>query len=129
MATRSPRDVVEEFFARLEGDDRRETVDELFVEDAVITRPGATFEGPDAPAAFLAASAERYEWVAKRYDRWIECEDGVVSIGRLYGVDNDGERFDDVRYVDVYEVEDGQIARLDIWNDLTVDGVVPLDEP
>jgi hypothetical protein len=29
-----------------------------------------------------------------------------------------------VRYVDVYEVEDGLIRRLDVYNDLAVEGVV-----
>ena len=118
-----PRDVVEEFFERM-GDDRRETVGELFAPDAVITLPGARFEGPDAADEFLAFLEPRYDWAAKEFDRWIEAGDEVVSIGTLYGEDNDGEAFEGVRYVDVYTVQDGQIARLDIWNDLAVDGVV-----
>lgn len=119
----SPRGVVEEFFDRM-ADDRRETVGELFADVAVITVPGARFEGPDAADDFLSFLAPRYEWAAKTFDRWIECDDQVVSIGTLYGVDNDGERFEDVRYVDVYEVRDGLIRRLDVYNDLAVDGVV-----
>lgn len=119
----SPRGVAEEFFDRM-ADDRRGTVGELFADDAVITVPGARFEGPDAADDFLAFLAPRYEWAAKAFDRWIECDDQVVSIGTLYGVDNDGERFEDVRYVDVYEVRDGLIRRLDVYNDLAVDGVV-----
>lgn len=121
-----PRAVVEEFFDRM-SDERRETVGELFAEDAVITLPGATFEGPDAPAEFLSFLAPRYERAAKEFDRWIETGPHVVSIGTLYGVDNGGEAFEDVRYVDVYEVRDGLIRRLDVWNDLAVDGVVPVD--
>jgi ketosteroid isomerase-like protein len=115
--------VAEEFFARME-DERRETVGELFADDAVITLPDARFEGPDAASEFLAHLAPRYEWAAKEFDRWLETETAVVSIGTLYGVDNDGEAFEGVRYVDVYEVEDGRIQRVDIWNDLAVDGVV-----
>ena len=38
--------------------------------------------------------------------------------------DNDGEPFEDVRYVDVYEVDEGAIARLDVYNDLAVEEVV-----
>ncbi|WP_435197427.1 nuclear transport factor 2 family protein [Natronomonas sp. EA1] len=119
----SPRAVVEEFFDRM-GDDRRATIDELFHDDAVITLPGASFEGPDAPESFLAYLEPRYEWAAKEFDRWVVDGSTVVSIGRLYGVDTDGEAFGDVRYVDVYEVEGGRIAALDIWNDLAVEGVV-----
>jgi ketosteroid isomerase-like protein len=115
--------VAEEFFARME-DEHRDTVGELFADDAVITLPGARFEGPESASEFLAHLAPRYEWAAKEFDRWIETETEVVSIGTLYGVDNDGEAFEGVRYVDVYEVEDGRIQRVDIWNDLAVDGAV-----
>lgn len=124
--SREPRAVVEEFFERM-GDERRDTVGELFADDAVVTLPGATFEGPDAADEFLAFLAPRYEWAAKEFDRWIVSDAEVVSIGTLYGVDNDGDEFSEVRYVDVYEAEDGLIRRLDIWNDLAVDGVVPVD--
>jgi ketosteroid isomerase-like protein len=119
----SPRAVAEEFFARM-ADDRRETIGDLFADDAVVTLPGARFEGPDAPEEFLAFLAPRYEWAAKEFDRWIETDTEAVSIGTLYGVDNDGEEFSGVRYVDVYEVSDGRIQRVDIWNDLAADGVV-----
>jgi len=120
-----PRAVVEEFFDRMAEEERRQTIDELFAEDATITVPGGTFRGPEAPGEFLAFLAPRYETAAKEFDRWIEAGPHVVSIGTLYGVDNDGAEFDDVRYVDVYEVRDGAIQRLDVWNDLAVDGVVP----
>ena len=106
------------------ADDRRETIGDLFADGAVVTLPGARFEGPDAPEEFLAFLAPRYEWAAKEFDRWIETDTEAVSIGTLYGVDNDGEEFSGVRYVDVYEVSDGRIQRVDIWNDLAADGVV-----
>lgn len=119
----TPRAVVEEFFDRM-ADDRRDSIGELFADDAVITLPGARFEGPGAPADFLAFLAPRYEWAGKEFDRWIESGVEVVSVGTLYGVDNDGEEFAGVRYVDVYEVVDGHVTRLDIWNDLAAEGVV-----
>ncbi|MEE6209926.1 nuclear transport factor 2 family protein [Salarchaeum sp. III] len=120
------RGVVEEFFERMADDDRRETVGELFVTDAVITLPGATFSGPDAPQEMLAHFAPRYEWAAKEFDRWYVDVDrnAVVSVGTLNGVDIDGAEFAGVRYTDVYEVRDGRIARLDVYNDLADDGVV-----
>ena len=101
-----------------------EPIGDLFADDAVITLPGARFEGPDAPAEFLRFLEPRYEWVDKQFDRWIEDDPHVISIGTLYGVDNDGDRFDDVRYVDVYEVHEGTIRRVDILNDLAIEGVV-----
>ena len=122
--TQAARSVAEEFFARLDNADRRDTVGELFADNAVIIRPGRRFEGEKAAEEFLAASQGRYEWAAKEFDRWIEAGDEAVSIGRLYGVDVDGQRFEDVRYVDVFTVVDGEITRLEIWNDLSTEGIV-----
>jgi len=124
-----PRAVAEEFFERMAYDDRRETIGELFADDVMVTVPGDQFQGLDAPAEMLDFfGPPRYEWADKEFDRWIESTEGnggqVVSIGHLYGVDSDGEEFAAVRYVDVYEIRDGLIHRLDIWNDLAVEGVV-----
>lgn len=124
----SPRVIVEEFFDRMENE-RRGTIGNLFAEDAIISLPDATFEGPTAAYEFLDFLSPRYEWAAKELDRWIDSGDTVVSIGRLYGVDAVGNEFQDVRYVDVYEVRRGLIERLDIWNDLAVDGVVFAEPP
>lgn len=122
--SRTPRAVVEAFFDRMAEDDLRETVGELFAEDATITLPGATFDGPDAADSMLEWLAPRYAWAAKSYGTWIEAGDYCISQGTLYGEALDGERFEDVRYVDVYRVEGGLIERLDIYNDLAADGVV-----
>ena len=104
--------------------ERRGTVGDLFRPDATITLPGARFSGPDAADEFLAFLEPRYERAEKEFDRWIEAGSTVVSVGTLYGVANDGEPFSGVRYVDVYEVEDGRIDRLDVWNDLATEGVL-----
>ncbi|SDK58004.1 nuclear transport factor 2 family protein [Natronorubrum texcoconense] len=122
--TQTPRAVVEEFFDRMADADERATVDELFTSDAVITLPGARFDGGNAATAMLEWLEGRYEWADKEFDDWIESGARVVSQGTLYGVDSDGNRFDDVRYVDIYRVEDGQITRVDIYNDLAAAGVV-----
>lgn len=121
---KQPHTVVEEFFDRMADDTRRDTIDELFDVTATIALPGATFEGVDAPEAFLEYLEPRYKSAEKDFDRWIKSGSSVVSIGTLHGVDNDGNPFDGVRYVDVYEVDEGKIVRLDIWNDLLEDGVV-----
>lgn len=119
-----PRTVVEEFFDRMADDTRRDAIDELFDVTATIALPGATFEGADAPGAFLEYLEPRYKSAEKEFGRWIESGSSVVSTGTLHGVDNDGNSFNGVRYVDVYEVREGKIVRLDIWNDLLEDGVV-----
>ncbi|MBP1902884.1 ketosteroid isomerase-like protein [Halorubrum trapanicum] len=121
---RTPRETVEEFFERMGDPDERRTVGELFADDAVVTVPGARFEGPDAAASFLEFLTPRYERASKAFGRWTVDGDRVVSQGTLHGVDNDGTHFEDVRYVDVYEVREGAIRRLDVYNDLAVEGVV-----
>jgi ketosteroid isomerase-like protein len=121
--TPAPRAVAEAFFDRM-ADDRRRTAGELFVADPTITLPGASFAGEDAFMEFLDHLAPRYERATKSLDRWIESGSTVVSIGTLSGVDNRGEAFEGVRYIDIYEVADDRIERLDIWNDLLVAGVV-----
>lgn len=123
----TPREVVEECFDRMGDPDRRETIGELFADDAMIAFPGAEFEGSEAPDELLTWLEPRYEWAAKSFDRWIVAGPHVVSLGTLYGVDRDGDEFEGVRYVDVYEVVDGQITRMDVYNDLAVEGIVPVD--
>lgn len=122
--TQTPRDVVEEFFDRMADADERGTVGELFADDAVLTLPGAQFEGENAATAMLEWLEPRYEWAGKEFDRWIEADPHVVSQGTLYGIDNDGDRFEDIRYLDVYRVDDGRIVRVDIYNDLAAERVV-----
>lgn len=122
--TQTARSVVEEFFSRMADEDERGTVDELFAPEAVITLPGARFDGEDPATAMLEWLEPRYEWAEKSFGDWIETDDRVVSQGTLYGADNDGNRFEDVRYVDVYRVKDGRITRVDIYNDLAAEGVV-----
>lgn len=122
--TATPREIVEEFFERMSDPDRRDTVGELFADDAVVRFPGGEFEGAAAATEMLAFLAPRYEWVDKTFDRWIATGPHVVSIGTLYGVNNDGDEFEGVRYVDVYEVVGGEIERLDVYNDLAVEDVL-----
>jgi ketosteroid isomerase-like protein len=121
---RSARAVAEEIFDRMADDDRRDTIGELLADDVVVTIPGQHFEGPNAAAELLDAFGGRYEWAAKRFDRWHETPNVAVSQGTLYGVDDDGEDFEGVRYVDVFEVEDGLLVQWDIYNDLAADGIV-----
>ena len=124
MTTQTPREVLETLFERLADPERRDSATELFTETATIRRPGACFDGPNAPEAYVSAGDSRYRTIAKDVQRWIETDDEAVSIGTLYGVTADGEEFEGVRYVDIATVEDGRISRLEIWNDIEVDGVV-----
>lgn len=72
------------------------------------------------------ASRGRYRSVGKHRDRYETAEDGtlVYSIGRLFGENNHGVRFDHVRYVDRFRLRDGLIVEQWVWNDLAETGVL-----
>ena len=124
MTSSTPREVMETLFDRLADPERRDSAAELFTETATIRRPGARFDAPNAPEAYIAAGGSRYQTIAKDVQRWIETDNEAVSIGTLYGVTADGEEFGDVRYVDIATVEDGRISQLEIWNDILADDIL-----
>jgi hypothetical protein len=79
---------------------------------------GREFDSPRGPTAF---NKDRYRWVKKKMDRFDVCpgsdETIVYSVGTLYGEWPDGTPFEGNRYVDRFVVRDGQIVKMDVWND------------
>ncbi|WP_445680846.1 nuclear transport factor 2 family protein [Radicibacter daui] len=79
---------------------------------------GREMTGPADTAAF---NARRYKWVKKRMERTdVAGGDGhtvVYNLGTLYGEWPDGTPFEGNRYVDRYEVTNGLITRMEVWND------------
>jgi hypothetical protein len=79
---------------------------------------GREFDHPRGPTGF---NAQRYRWVKKKMDRFDVCpgkdETVVYSIGTLYGEWIDGTPFEANRYVDRFVVQNGQIVKMDVWND------------
>ncbi|WLT30714.1 nuclear transport factor 2 family protein [Geothrix sp. PMB-07] len=88
--------------------------------------PGAsiTFTGGRAfeHAADIASfNAQRYRWVKKRQTR-TDVAPGqdttvVYNTGTLYGEWPDGTPFEGNRYIDRFEVRDGLIISMEVWND------------
>lgn len=79
--------------------------------------------------ALVGDAAGRYRHAHKRRDRWDVCErsDGsvvVYSLGTLFGINLHGVPFEDVRYVDRFELRDGTITLQEVWNDLAASGVL-----
>ena len=99
-------------------------------EDVIITFTGGrVFDHPSGPTAF---NAGRYRWVKKKMDRFDVAHGAtgtiVYSVGTLYGEWPDGTPFEGNRYVDRFEVRQGKIVRMDVWNDsaeriLTLKGI------
>ena len=79
---------------------------------------GREYRHPSETAAF---NAHRYRVVKKKMERFDvvqgEGRTVVYSLGTLYGEWPDGTPFEGNRYVDRFEVEDGRIVRMEVWND------------
>ena len=79
---------------------------------------GMKFEHPKQSSAF---NATRYKWVKKKVGLLDACMDGnvivVYSFGTLYGEWPDGRPFEDNRYIDRFEIENGKIVKMDVLND------------
>ncbi|WP_417691696.1 nuclear transport factor 2 family protein [Roseibium sp.] len=88
-------------------------------DDVVITFTGGrVFSHPSGPTSF---NATRYKWVKKQMDTFdvAQGDNGTVvySVGTLYGEWPDGTLFEGNRYVDRFEVKNGKIFKMDVWND------------
>jgi len=72
-------------------------------------------------AAITAFNGQRYNWVKKQLGQfdWTEHPDHTVvySNGTLYGEWPDGRSFAGNRYLDRFEVRNGKITHMDVWND------------
>ncbi|MCC6007362.1 MAG: nuclear transport factor 2 family protein [Rhodobacteraceae bacterium] len=66
----------------------------------------------------VAWSKPRYRFVVKTFERFDAMDDVVYSLGSLRGEWPDGTAFDNVRYIDRFELKDGLILRQDVWNDM-----------
>ena len=70
----------------------------------------------------VSGAAGRYRWVKKHRDHYSVGTDAqgrtvVTSRGRLFGENLHGVPFRDIRYVDVFVLEDGLIREQHVWND------------
>jgi len=70
----------------------------------------------------LAWAKTRYQRVEKTFAYFDESWQGdrtvVYCSGNLNGVYPNGTAFDNIRFIDRFEVVAGQLARQDVWNDL-----------
>lgn len=91
-----------------------------YMDDAVVITftGGRIFHHPSGPAGF---NAMRYKWVKKdmrQFDVAPGAEGTVVyATGYLYGEWPDGTPFEGNRYIDRFEVRNGKIVKMDVWND------------
>lgn len=115
----APAEVVRAFLAAMEARDLG-AARALLAEGFTMTFPGgvrfATLE------ELVAWGRTRYRFVRKRYEAVEEAfgERGpvVYCFGSLAGEWPDGTPFEDVRFVDRFELEGGRLTDQKVWNDL-----------
>jgi len=115
----SGADLVRDFLRAMEGRDldRAKT---FLAEDFQMTFPGgACFKTLEE---LVTWAKTRYRFVRKTYRALDECfgETGMVVYchGTLSGEWPDGTAFDNIRFIDRFEFDDGKLIRQDVWNDL-----------
>jgi len=69
-------------------------------------------------AELVAWARPRYRFVRKTYDGFDDAGDTVYCHGTLSGEWPDGAAFSGVRFIDRFELSNGQIVRQDVWNDI-----------
>lgn len=113
--------IVEEYLAAI-GAGRPLDAARHLASDAELVFPGGRrYRNLDELAA---GSRGRYRSVDKHRDVYESDGTVVYSIGRLFGENNHGVRFDHVRYVDRFRLRDGKIIEQWVWNDLAETGVL-----
>jgi ketosteroid isomerase-like protein len=101
----------------------------MMAKDAKIVFPGGkVFNNQEE---MVGDARSRYQWIKKKFsqiDTAVLPQGGIAvyMTGTLYGLNNFGVNFADVRFIDRFVVEDGLIVSQEVWNDLTESGVLGL---
>jgi ketosteroid isomerase-like protein len=117
--------LVTHFLRRMEARDL-DGAERLMAPGAKITFPGG--KQFSSQREMVEASSDRYQWVKKKFeqiDAHHEGDAGIVYvIGTLYGVNQTGVSFSNVRFIDRFVLRNGLIYQQDVWNDLAESGVL-----
>ena len=103
--------------------------DSFMAPEARIGFPGGALYG--SQHEMVTAASGRYRWIKKRIERTDEVrlsEDTTVVyvIGTLYGQNLHGVEFENIRFIDRFEICNDQIVRQDVWNDLAESGILDI---
>jgi ketosteroid isomerase-like protein len=99
----------------------------MMAQDAKIVFPGGkVFNNQEE---MVSDARSRYQWIKKKVaqiDTAMLPQGGIAVyiMGTLYGVNNFGVKFADVRFIDRFVVKDGLIVSQEVYNDLAESGVL-----
>ena len=120
MNTEPPADIVRAFLAAMEARDLEKAQSYLSPVFSMEFPGGSTMT---TLQELIDWAKPRYRSVSKLYDRFDVMDDGagksvVYCFGTLSGIWNDGEKFSDIRFIDRFGLEDGQVTDQKVWNDI-----------
>jgi hypothetical protein len=114
-----PCDLIRSYLSAMEARDI-ETARSMLAEGFVMNFPAAL--GLKTLEELIAWAGPRYRFVKKTYDSFEAFQQGRVTIvyamGTLSGEWPDGTSFENIRFIDRFELADGKITRQDVWNDM-----------
>ncbi len=119
-----PSEIVRAYLAAMEARDLK-AAETWLAEDAQLTFPGPARFG--SLQDMVAWAGTRYKQIGKTYERFDETgtDDGAVVIcqGTLHGEWLNGGRFEAIRFIDWFLIQNGLIAQQRVWNDLSEAGL------
>jgi len=118
-ALRSATEVVKSFLVAMQARDLAQAQTHLHTNFQMVFPGGQTFHRLEE---LLVWAITRYQRVEKTFTHFDESWQGdrtvVYCAGSLSGVWPNGTTFDNIRFIDRFEVVAGQLTRQDVWNDL-----------
>lgn len=119
-ALSSATEVVKSFLAAMQARDLAQAQTHLHANFEMVFPGGQTFHRLEE---LLAWASSRYQRIEKTFTHFDESWQGdhtvVYCAGNLNGVWPNGTTFDNIRFIDRFEVVAGQLVRQDVWNDLS----------
>lgn len=114
-----PCELIRTYLAAMEARDIK-TAQSMLADGFVMNFPAAP--GLKTLEELIAWAAPRYRFVKKSYDQFEAFQQDrvtvIYAIGTLYGEWPDGAPFENIRFIDRFEMTDGKITRQDVWNDM-----------
>jgi phenylpyruvate tautomerase PptA (4-oxalocrotonate tautomerase family)/limonene-1,2-epoxide hydrolase len=118
-ALQSASKVVKNFLAAMQARDLAQAQSHLHADFQMVFPGGQTFHRLEELVAWAKTRYQRVEKTIERVDEsWQGDRTVVFCAGRLNGVWPNGTPFDNIRFIDRFEVAAGQLMRQDVWNDL-----------
>ncbi len=115
----SATEVVKSFLVAMQARDLAQAQTHLHANFQMVFPGGQTFHRLEELVAWAITRYQRVEKTFTHFDEsWQGDRTVVYCAGNLNGVWPNGTAFDNIRFIDRFEVVTGQLARQDVWNDL-----------